>query len=1610
HAAIALAVQDEFHLSYHAVCCRHLMMNLSLKRDKTKALFWRICKAYTTEEFSTSMSHLQDIQTDAYDKLCQKAASVKVSRDLSSNGARVILSMSQTHRKISRRFTTLYYTLPPNNALSGLKQINNDYDTNVMYDIARVAGKIQLFVSHHQIDLSTVLIPNDGSLEEALKGFLGLGGGGGNHKKKGSSDKEKQASAANGSDKDNYNRNEATISTPNGRQDVNVGPSLWGPTSYTKLVTRETNRNVSPTHRKSVNFHTLITPSGNGDDVVERLGKYGVVKSMLNSSTRLFFFQFSFMDGLDSMPENGLLFIRNNPLIWKKWNPDVNLLKEDVGNVPIWVKLYVVHVTAFSEDGLSAIATKLGSPLMLDSYTSDIYMQSWGRSSYTRVMIELRIDVELKDTIMVAMPKLFWEGFYTCTIRVDQAPRGVLVCPKVGFKPVKQVYRPVSKKNNANTSGNKKKDAKSIKEVTPNPFDVLNSVENDVDFGTNTGTSNLASKEANSSGSSFWNVGSSSTSTTPTVVEKIDNLEKRIIDEKIILVDDEGKPLKKVNYSGDHDSGDEVQPVDNEIASFLASKRYGYGINSLLEQWRETYENADYDYDQYDDMYEGKEIPDNIQSICDKLDIKLRDVHNHYIQHYVVWIYITGVYLRAYMMLLSKAPRVAMTYNSFILCTLLTFSICLHGISAMDYFVTNEAASTPGGIRFDQEIGIPYTKQIMGRAPSGLMEGVADYTKLKAGYAQDQGFAKPGQGDSWYQGYDVTARFLEYCDEIVPGFVASLNKLMRFDFDVKFFEYLTGKAVDQLWMEYKAKSRVDPTLLNDFEMDTDGNGDLPPPLAKPKAYMLWEPVILTNLKGNNQGRNQFFRGPSHGQNPPPAYQAPGYQAPVHQPPIPQPQVVTTTEFTNYMKANDAILKNMQTNMTSLTNSNLELKNMFGQFMKMNIASSSGSGTLPSNTITNPKEDLKCITTRMPPTNNGSTKDVQPPIVQIETQKLNSEPVVAPVAEPVVAPVSALKPNPKPSISYPFRLHDQKLRDKANDQKEKFFQIFKDFNFNISFADALILMPKFGLTIKILLTKKDKLFELARASINEHCSAVLLKKLPEKLGDPDKFLILCDFIGMDECLALADPGASINLMPLSVWNKLSFPELSPTCMTLKLMDRLISRPVGVAKDIFVKVGVFHFLADIIVVDFDTDPRVLLILRRSFLKTGRALIDVYERELTLRVGKEAVTFYLDQTSRYFANYDAMSVNRIYLIDVACEEYSQEVLRLSTSGNLTLSTEPIVSNSSPTLTPFKDSDFLLEETDAFLAIDDEPILPKIDDRYYDSKGDILLLEEFLNDDPSSPPLPSQEQKVIEATTKKSSINEPPVVELKDLPPHLEYAFLEGDDKLPVIIAKDLKDEETTALIKDDFKPVVQHQRRVNPKIHESIKKEVLKLLDAELIYPISDSPWVSPVHGVPKKGGFTIVENEKNELIPTRLVTGWYVCIDYRKLNDDTRKDYFPLSFMDQMLERLAGNKYYCFLDGFSGYFQIPIDPQDQEKTTFTCPYGTFAYRRMPFGLCNAPSTFQRCMMANFMKNTKLLFEDKIQAKLDKTEHEMETMEKSKVNPVKVKSKTEPRSKNC
>nr|GEV21943.1 DNA-directed DNA polymerase [Tanacetum cinerariifolium] len=327
------------------------------------------------------------------------------------------------------------------------------------------------------------------------------------------------------------------------------------------------------------------------------------------------------------------------------------------------------------------------------------------------------------------------------------------------------------------------------------------------------------------------------------------------------------------------------------------------------------------------------------------------------------------------------------------------------------------------------------------------------------------------------------------------------------------------------------------------------------------------------------------------------------------------------------------------------------------------------------------------------------------------------------------------------------------------------------------------------------------------------------------------------------------------------------------------------------------------------------QTLINLVQSNQFTGEIILRHDEQSLTLKCG--------DTPSISYNNFE--SLNIVDLIDATCEEYSQEVLGFSdvvASGNPTPYYDPIVSNSSLTLTPFDESDFLLlEEADAFIDIDDEPISLEIDATYYDPEGDILILEALLNSDPL-PPLPNQKDyflgihkdlKVIEPKKNKSSNDEPPEVELKELPPHLEYAFLGDDNKWPVIISKDLSVDEKTALIKilleEDYEPKVQSQRRFNPKIYDVINKEVEKLLDAGLIYPISDSPWVNPVHCVPKKGGMTVVTNDENELVPTRPVTGW------------------------------------------------------REKTTFTCPYGTFAYKRMPFGLCNAPGTFQRCMMAIF-----------------------------------------------
>ncbi|GKB28477.1 hypothetical protein Tco_0867878 [Tanacetum coccineum] len=340
------------------------------------------------------------------------------------------------------------------------------------------------------------------------------------------------------------------------------------------------------------------------------------------------------------------------------------------------------------------------------------------------------------------------------------------------------------------------------------------------------------------------------------------------------------------------------------------------------------------------------------------------------------------------------------------------------------------------------------------------------------------------------------------------------------------------------------------------------------------------------------------------------------------------------------------------------------------------------GALPSNTIPNPREDIKVIATLSGITLAGPS--VPPPNSSSSSKEVERDPKTTVDQSP---------------IPYPSRLNKDKLQDKFDIQIHKFLQMFKKLQFNISFAEALAQMPKYAKMLKDILTNKEKLLELANTPLNENCSVVLLKKLPEKLRDLGKFLTPCDFSELEECLALADLG------------------------------------------------------------------------RPFLSTIRALFDVHGEELTLRVSDEKLSFNVESTSKYPHKHGDESINQIDIIETTCEDHFHEVLNFQKSIHPlsgSPSSDPVVASLSPSLTPFRDSDFLLEDTNAFLYLDDS-IPPKIDNGIYDSEGDILFLEKLLNDDPTKD-LPPKELKNDETKMTKSSIEEPPELELKDLPPHLE------------------------------------------------------------------------------------------------------------------------------------------------------------------------------------------------------------------------------------------------
>ncbi|GJS15402.1 reverse transcriptase domain-containing protein [Tanacetum coccineum] len=479
--------------------------------------------------------------------------------------------------------------------------------------------------------------------------------------------------------------------------------------------------------------------------------------------------------------------------------------------------------------------------------------------------------------------------------------------------------------------------------------------------------------------------------------------------------------------------------------------------------------------------------------------------------------------------------------------------------------------------------------------------------------------------------------------------------------------------------------------------------------------------------------------------------------------------------------------------------NLETK--FGRLAEKQ--SGRPSGLLPSNTQPNPR--------------GNNSKAYQPPQSRNEhkftiSKDEDEEPTPQPKPQPTKETPT---PKPyKPKIPYPQRLRKEKMEA----QYGKFLDIICAVHINVPLVDILAGMPNYGKFLKDLISNKNKIEQISAAFLSDESSAMIQNKVPPKLGDPRSFLIPCNFNKAFSCNVVADIGASINLMPYSIYAKLSLGTLKPTKMSVRLVDRSFQYPVRIAENMLIEVGKFTFPVDFVILEMEEDRKIPTKFLATFLHTADVVIRVKQKQLTLGVGIERIIFNINSALKHSYSND----DTCFSIDVIDE-------------------------------------ILEEDFDALL---DEGNIPGICPSFCKHKIQLL----------------------------------------------------------------------------DDKKPVVHKQRRLNPNMQEVVKKEIVKLID-------------------------TVVTNKNDELVPTRTVTGWRVCINYRKLNEATAKDHFPLPFMDQMLERLVGNKYFCFLDGFSGYFQIPIDPIDQEKTTFTCPFRTHAYRRMPFGFCNAPATFQRCMLAIF-----------------------------------------------
>jgi hypothetical protein len=545
------------------------------------------------------------------------------------------------------------------------------------------------------------------------------------------------------------------------------------------------------------------------------------------------------------------------------------------------------------------------------------------------------------------------------------------------------------------------------------------------------------------------------------------------------------------------------------------------------------------------------------------------------------------------------------------------------------------------------------------------------------------------------------------------------------------------------------------------------------------------------------------------------------------------------------------------------------------------------------------------------------------------------------------------------VPFPSALVDpgkKNVLSKRGPQQEDMWEIFSQVKINLPLIDAIKQVPAYAKYLKEMCTQKRKL-KVPKTIELEKVSAVVTSVLPPKLQDPGAPIIKIQVGNFEMSRALLDAGAGVSILPGSLYDQYDFGPLRRVETTVVLADTSHKAPRGMVRDVIVKIEDFYYPVDFLVLDYayvSKTEQPTVIMGRPFLNTAHAIIDCRHGTVDMTFGNRKMRLF-----NVFSNdSSAVQVSECFMLEEVeiCE-------------------------------PHEEDDEMLE-TCSFCDNKEQVHAGEL--RVEEQQQDVMAVRE------GRPPWTHQVESLpveIDSGTKPS-LECPPKVELKELPNHLKYAFLGDNDTLPVIIASNLEMGQEEGLINvlkankaaigwtiadlkgispsivmhkiitnEDAKPSRETQRRLNPNLREVVKKEVIKWLDAGIIYPISDSAWVSPTQVVPKKSGIQVIKDEQGEQIATRPVTGWRVCIDYRKLNAATSKDHFPLPFIDQIIEKLAGQKYYCFLDGYSGYNQIAIHPDDQHKTTFTCPYGTFAFRRMPFGLCNAPATFQRCMMSIF-----------------------------------------------